>query len=222
MDNREENIIQEENAVQEEQYERTENRSEDSSGAADPVSFDDRASAAPDGAEESEQPFGMGEGDGPGWNGQGNPNGWQSGGPGWNGQGNPNGWQSGGPGWNGQGDPSGWQNRNGDPYQGAAPYQNGGSGYFSQDFRQNGPFRPDSFRDEPEEPIKVSEWLITLLVLSIPCLNLVMLFVWGFSKSEKRSKSNYCKASLIWMAICCGICVLLYIVILAGIIAGLG
>ena len=35
----------------------------------------------------------------------------------------------------------------------------------------------------------------------IPCVNIVLMFVWAFSSREKRSKSNYFKATLIFAAI---------------------
>lgn len=113
------------------------------------------------------------------------------------------------------------QYQNADPHRNDGPYQNGNPGYFPHSPYQGAPLRPDGRVDGPEDPVKVSEWLITMLVLAIPCVNLIMLFVWGFGGSEKRSKSNYCKASLIWMAICCGIFILFYIVVIAGIVAGI-
>lgn len=52
-----------------------------------------------------------------------------------------------------------------------------------------------------EEPVKMSEWLISFLILLVPCVNVVMMFVWAFSKTEKKSKSNFFKAYLIMFAI---------------------
>ena len=122
---------------------------------------------------------------------------------------------------------NGGQYQNAGQYQNDGQYQNNGQpqnenpGYFPHSPYQGAPLRPDGRVDGPEDPVKVSEWLLTMLVLAIPCVNLIMLFVWGFGGSEKRSKSNYCKASLIWMAICCGIFILFYIVVIAGIVAGM-
>ena len=58
--------------------------------------------------------------------------------------------------------------------------------------------RPD---DELEEPMSMGEWMITLLIMMIPCANIVMAFVWAISSKEKKSKSNYFKAYLIFTAI---------------------
>lgn len=52
-----------------------------------------------------------------------------------------------------------------------------------------------------EEPVSVGEWLVSMLLMLIPCVNIVLMFVWAFSSREKRSKSNYFKATLIFAAI---------------------
>ena len=36
-------------------------------------------------------------------------------------------------------------------------------------------------QDNLEEPMSMGEWLISLLVMMIPCVNIVMMFVWAFS-----------------------------------------
>lgn len=60
-----------------------------------------------------------------------------------------------------------------------------------------------------EEPMSLGEWMITLLILCIPCVNIVMMFVWAFSSKQKKSKSNFFKAQLIYT----GIMILLYIIV---------
>lgn len=66
-----------------------------------------------------------------------------------------------------------------------------------------------------EEPVKMSEWLISMLLMMVPCLNIVMMFVWAFSKTEKKSKSNFFKAYLIVF----GIIFALYILIMIFVVA---
>ena len=68
-----------------------------------------------------------------------------------------------------------------------------------------------------QNPISVGEWLITYLLLSIPLVNIVMLFVWAFGSSTHPSKANWAKALLIWVAIA----TVLYIVVLGSIFAAL-
>ncbi|MCY9666950.1 hypothetical protein M5X11_18765 [Paenibacillus alginolyticus] len=53
--------------------------------------------------------------------------------------------------------------------------------------------------------LSVKDWMITILLLAIPLVNIVMLFVWAFSNGENPSKSNYAKASLIWALIGLGL-----------------
>lgn len=55
--------------------------------------------------------------------------------------------------------------------------------------------------DTEMEPVMgIGQWMIISLVMSIPCVNIIMLFVWGFSQ-ENRTRANYCKAALIWWII---------------------
>lgn len=53
---------------------------------------------------------------------------------------------------------------------------------------------------EMEPVMSIGQWMIITLVMSIPCVNIIMLFVWGFS-NENRTRANYCKAALIWWII---------------------
>jgi ABC-type multidrug transport system permease subunit len=50
--------------------------------------------------------------------------------------------------------------------------------------------------------ISLGEWIITFIVLAIPLVNIIMLFVWGFSSGTNPSKQNFCRAALILYAIC--------------------
>jgi heme/copper-type cytochrome/quinol oxidase subunit 2 len=65
-----------------------------------------------------------------------------------------------------------------------------------------------------EEPVSLGEWMLTMLVMCIPLVNIIMTFVWAFSSSAKKSKSNYFKASLIWaligIAVTIVMCVLMF------------
>jgi len=49
--------------------------------------------------------------------------------------------------------------------------------------------------------ITLGEWMWTILICAIPLVNLIMLLVWAFSGNVNPSKSNFAKASLIWMVI---------------------
>lgn len=52
-----------------------------------------------------------------------------------------------------------------------------------------------------EEPVSIGDWLLTTFICVLPCIGLIMLFVWGFGSGTNKSKANYCKTMLIWKAI---------------------
>jgi len=111
------------------------------------------------------------------------------------------------------------QNNDGqDPYNANAGYTN--NGYQNQGYHQNnnqpcGNMPPyTNGQLELEEPVKVSEWILSMVLMMLPCVNIVMMFVWAFSNTEKKSKSNYFKAALIFNGIMIGIMVLLWMAII--------
>lgn len=50
------------------------------------------------------------------------------------------------------------------------------------------------------EPVSIGTWLGIMFLSLIPCVNIVMLFVWAFSEG-KESRKNWAKATLIFCAI---------------------
>ena len=52
-----------------------------------------------------------------------------------------------------------------------------------------------------DNPVSVGQWMITMLLMAIPIVNIVMLFVWAFGGNTPLSKANWAKASLLWMVI---------------------
>lgn len=80
------------------------------------------------------------------------------------------------------------------PYRQYQPYGN------IPPYNDNGP--------ELEEPVKIGEWVLSIFILMIPCVNIIMMFVWAFSRTEKKSKSNFFKAYLIFFAIVMALMVL--------------
>lgn len=67
-------------------------------------------------------------------------------------------------------------------------------------------------RDELEEPITMGEWMLSLLIMIVPCANIIMAFVWAFSDKEKKSKSNFFKAYLIYMGISLLLCIVMFVI----------
>lgn len=86
-------------------------------------------------------------------------------------------------------------------------------------FRQQ-PYQQAPYQEpgELEEPVSFGDWMITMLIMSIPCVNIVMMFVWAFGNGNK-SKSNYFKAYLVWALISIVISVILVAVFGASIAA---
>ena len=58
---------------------------------------------------------------------------------------------------------------------------------------------------EDNRPMSVVDWMLTLLILAIPLLNIIMYLYWAFSNSGNVNRKNFCIASLIWFLILCGI-----------------
>lgn len=70
------------------------------------------------------------------------------------------------------------------------------------------------------QTVSLGDWIITLLILFIPLINIIMLFVWGFSAGTPPSKQNFCRAQLIWMLI--GFVLVILFLIMGGMAALLG
>lgn len=52
-----------------------------------------------------------------------------------------------------------------------------------------------------EQPVSIGDWILTYLILCIPCIGLIMMFVWAFGGNVKPSKRAYCRAMLLISAI---------------------
>lgn len=73
--------------------------------------------------------------------------------------------------------------------------------------KQNEELRVDS-----NAPMSVGSWLLTLILISIPLVNIVLLFWWSFSAETPVNKANFAKAALIMSAIT----ILLYLVMVSA------
>lgn len=69
-------------------------------------------------------------------------------------------------------------------------------------------------------PMDLKDWILTLIVLIIPCVGIVMYFVWAFSKEGNINRRNFCRAQLIIFAALLGIYLIL--VVLFGAVAFTG
>ncbi len=67
-----------------------------------------------------------------------------------------------------------------------------------------------------EEPVSMGDWMITIVLTSLPLVGLILLFVWAFSGDTKPSKANWAKATLLWAAIIFVLTALFYAVMAAA------
>ena len=62
------------------------------------------------------------------------------------------------------------------------------------------------------EHMTLGDWLITFLILCIPCVNLVMIFIWAFGSDVNPSKKTFFQAYLIIAAVVIAFYILMFAV----------
>jgi hypothetical protein len=80
---------------------------------------------------------------------------------------------------------------------------------------------PGTIRHE----VSIGEWVVTILIASLPLIGLIMLFVWAFGDGTNPSKKNWAIATLIWFAIAIVLAILFFVIfgaILASMFGGMG
>lgn len=87
---------------------------------------------------------------------------------------------------------------------------------YSQQYNQNS----NQAEHMDNAPMDLKDWILTLIVLIIPCVGIVMYFVWAFSKEGNINRRNFCRAQLIIFAALLGI--YLVLVVLFGAVAFTG
>ena len=40
-------------------------------------------------------------------------------------------------------------------------------------------------------PMTMGEWIVTLIIMAIPCVNIIMCFVWGFGSTGNLNRRNF-------------------------------
>ena len=71
--------------------------------------------------------------------------------------------------------------------------------------------------DYRDSPMSVGDWMITLLVLAIPLVNIILLLYWALSSSGNINRKNFCIAYLLWALIIIGL-----FIVIAVLGAGIG
>jgi Na+/phosphate symporter len=82
------------------------------------------------------------------------------------------------------------QNRNQAPAANQGQPQNQGQNY-----------PPNYNAVKNQSVVSIGNWIITLILMAIPVVNLIMLFVWAFGSGTSESKANWAKAILIFYLI---------------------
>lgn len=52
-----------------------------------------------------------------------------------------------------------------------------------------------------DQPLTFGDWMITILIMAIPLVNLVAIIYWAASSGTNVSKQNYARASIAWFVI---------------------
>nr|WP_024836028.1 hypothetical protein [Clostridium sp. 12(A)] len=75
--------------------------------------------------------------------------------------------------------------------------------------------------DPNKSVMTMGEWLITLLIMLVPCVNIIMMLVWAFGNGNENRK-NFCRASLIMQVILSVLGFILYAIFASIFMAALG
>jgi len=67
--------------------------------------------------------------------------------------------------------------------------------------RTSQPYQPIYHQEELAPVLKVSDWILMLIVASIPVLNVIMYIVWSMESGTNPNKANWAKASLLIVGI---------------------
>ena len=51
------------------------------------------------------------------------------------------------------------------------------------------------------KPLTIGNWIVTLIILAIPLVNIIMLVVWSASESTHPSKRSYAQANLVILGV---------------------
>ena len=99
--------------------------------------------------------------------------------------------------------------------QGQGMYQNNNQNQQYQPYNQNLGYSTNYVVPKNTSPVSVGDWVVTIILSSLPLINIIMLFVWAFSSSTPVSKANWAKATLILAAIAIVLVICFYGIIFA-------
>jgi len=65
--------------------------------------------------------------------------------------------------------------------------------------------------DSDSNYISVGNWMWMIFVTALPCIGLIMIFVWAFT-GENESRKNYFRAMLAWFGVAVALIVMLALI----------
>lgn len=57
------------------------------------------------------------------------------------------------------------------------------------------------YNDEKSRPLTMGEWIVMILVPMIPCVGIILYFVWAFSSNTNVNRRNFCRANIVVFAV---------------------
>ena len=72
--------------------------------------------------------------------------------------------------------------------------------------------------DYDNRPMTTGDWFFTMLLLTIPVVNFILLIIWACGVGN-RNRVTYCRASILWVLI--GLLLYLVLFVVLGVGAGL-
>ena len=73
--------------------------------------------------------------------------------------------------------------------------------------------------DYNDKPMTTGGWFLTMLLLSIPVVNIILYIVWACGVGN-RSRVTFCRASLLWLLV--GVVIYVLFILLGVSLASLG
>ncbi len=73
------------------------------------------------------------------------------------------------------------------------------NGAYQQNYNQN--YSGNSGKKPLDAQLSMGEWLLTILAGLVPCVGIVLYFIWAFGANTNINRKNYSRAMLIVMAV---------------------
>ncbi|MGL4606716.1 MAG: zinc ribbon domain-containing protein [Eubacteriaceae bacterium] len=82
--------------------------------------------------------------------------------------------------------------------------------------------KTENSKEELEKVMSLGDWMLTLLLLCIPIVNVIMLIIWSVDEKTNKSKKHFAWAQLIFMGIGIVFSIIFSSIIAASIVSMLG